>query len=199
MAYLCANFAGQMNIFKNLVEKSEKCTKREFERPKWNADIFMNQYHDLPELLELRGRFIELMKKIDTLPRNQENYGLTHGDIHFGNFKFENDLPVFFDFDSCCYCWYLYDIAVLLFFSVCIWGRGQEVGEFSSHFMHHFLLGYEEYTAFDYEMMKYLPLFLKLREYDLFFVLSDLPESEQYEYEKHFMMNRKQNLENDIV
>jgi Ser/Thr protein kinase RdoA (MazF antagonist) len=90
------------------------------------------------------------------------------------------------------------DIAVLLFFSICIHGHQEDKSTFVNNFLNYFLHGYEQFNHLDSEMIKHLPKFLKLREYDLFLALYSLPLNEYYEYEKHFMNNRKQSIEMDL-
>jgi Ser/Thr protein kinase RdoA (MazF antagonist) len=48
-------------------------------------------------------------------PRTPDNYGLVHGDFGSGNTRVADDGGVvIFDFDDCCYHWYLYDLAVAM-------------------------------------------------------------------------------------
>lgn len=53
----------------------------------------------------------EVMDQIDSLPVDAGVYGLCHGDFHVGNFFVESNNIWLFDFDSCMYAHYLYDIA----------------------------------------------------------------------------------------
>ena len=53
---------------------------------------------------------------LDSLPKDDDCYGLIHADIHQGNFFVdENDNITIFDFDDCHYHWFAYDLAVPLF------------------------------------------------------------------------------------
>ena len=63
---------------------------------------------------EEQEKIIKVMDKIDALPKNTGNYGLCHGDFHTLNFFVEANNIWLFDFDSCLYAHYLYDIASLV-------------------------------------------------------------------------------------
>ncbi|MRR32612.1 hypothetical protein EG834_20300, partial [bacterium] len=90
-----------------------------FQRPEW--DQLTNCFNPLdqqataaPWLLEKRVRVVNVIQE---LPKNTASYGLTHMDLHFGNFFVDtaSQQVTLFDFDDCAYGWYIMDIAMLLF------------------------------------------------------------------------------------
>lgn len=56
-----------------------------------------------------RIRTIE--ERVNRLPQAVGSYGICHGDFHSNNFFVESNNVWLFDFDSCCYAHYLYDVA----------------------------------------------------------------------------------------
>lgn len=49
----------------------------------------------------------------DTLMKNMPEYGICHGDIYSGNYRFDSyNNPILFDFDFCGYGWRAYDISL---------------------------------------------------------------------------------------
>ena len=60
---------------------------------------------------DLRKRIDDIAKEVFSLPKNEGFYGLCHGDFHMNNFFVEVNNIWLFDFDSCLYTHYLYDVA----------------------------------------------------------------------------------------
>lgn len=60
--------------------------------------------------------FKHLFGWLDALPRSRDTYGLVHTDLHNGNFFVSGDRLTVFDFDDACYHWFMYDLAVPLFY-----------------------------------------------------------------------------------
>lgn len=64
-------------------------------------------------------RFDEIMDHPLALPRDPVGYGLIHQDTHTGNlFLAKDGQMTLFDLNDCCYGWYIYDIALVLFYAV---------------------------------------------------------------------------------
>lgn len=75
------------------------------------------------KLLALHGESIpksildnitRIRDRVHSLPQELGHYGLCHGDFHLNNFFVDNNNIWLFDFDSCCYADYLYDIAAFI-------------------------------------------------------------------------------------
>lgn len=111
----------------------------------------------------------DLMKKIhSSFPKDENSYGLIHGDIGVGNFLVNNEgVITLFDFDEAQYSWFVEDIAIPLYYFVYVYGGddGKTKREAQARlFMEHFLKGYKEENDFDDNWLKQIPLFLQLRE-----------------------------------
>lgn len=174
----------------------------EFRRPEWfEGDSCFNPrtslIHADPIILEKRSKVISLIQK---LPKDQENYGLAHLDLHFGNFFIDtNTLEItLFDFDDCAYGWYIMDIAMLLF-DVLVLYRGKNSQQFGKNFLVHLLNGYYTHMPKNVFWIRQLPAFLKLLEIGVYLMLyQDYDPSTSDEWVSKFMPGRKYRIENEI-
>ncbi|MGB3717221.1 MAG: phosphotransferase, partial [Candidatus Promineifilaceae bacterium] len=121
----------------------------------------------VPERLSIvRDRLQSLFEALRSLERDRDSYGLIHGDFNDGNFTVDytnGDITVF-DFDDCCYFWFVYELA-----------SGWEGGvgrimfadldkrkSYMDHYFEQVLEGYSRENDLDPEWLSRLPLFLKL-------------------------------------
>ena len=80
---------------------------------KFNMDYIGQLIPD--EFAELKEAIAERIGQFRELPQTADNYGLVHFDFCDGNYHVDmsnGDVTVF-DFDNCCYCWYMFDLAHL--------------------------------------------------------------------------------------
>lgn len=111
-------------------------------------------------------KFQELMRHLRTLPKGPENYGLIHQDAHAGNFFVDENYKItLFDFDDCVYSWFIYDIAMVLFYG--LMGHEDDPAHIQ-YFCRHFFYGYQQENNLDPKWLAEIPYFLKLREIDLY-------------------------------
>ncbi|MBU1878637.1 MAG: hypothetical protein KJ734_06785, partial [Chloroflexi bacterium] len=109
----------------------------------------------------------------------------------------EDGIITLFDFDDCCYCWFVHDIAIVLFYIVM--GAEDELA-FTETFLTHFLRGYRRENRLDPRWLNEIPHFLKLREIDMYAIIHrsfdvdnlDDPWCERY------MRDRKRRIEHDV-
>ena len=171
----------------------------DWKRLHWDDATMLEVERVLPASEALvREKFQDLMGHIGKLSRNEESYGLIHQDAHAGNLLVdEAGNIVLFDFDDCTYGWFVYDIAVVLFYVV----MGiNDIPGFTLNFMRHFLRGYRRENRLEAIWLKEIRHFLKLREIDLYAVIHrshdvsnlDDPWCERY------MRGRKQRIESDV-
>lgn len=108
----------------------------------------------------------ELMHYLNALPTPPDAYGLIHQDAHPGNFFVdEQGRFTLFDFDDCCYGHYIYDLAMVVFYTV---GNFQDPLPEVQALLPSFLRGYRRQYHLDPAWWKEIPYFLKLREIDLY-------------------------------
>jgi len=135
-------------------------------REEWDApgNLDIEKWMPPSETTALQ-KFQELMTHLETLPKDRDSYGLIHQDAHGGNFFVHQGQITLFDFDDCVYSWFIYDIAMVLFYAAMF---KQDMAAFTQAFMRDFLRGYSQENKLDPIWLVELPYFLKLREIDLF-------------------------------
>jgi Ser/Thr protein kinase RdoA (MazF antagonist) len=168
-------------------------------RPEWDDLGMLDIKRWLPPSESVTyQKFVELGHYLSSLPKNGESYGLIHQDAHAGNFFVDKSgVITLFDFDDCCYSWYMNDIAIVLFYAA----LGEEDEEaFIRTFMRSFLRGYTQESKIDPRWLEQIPYFLKLREIDLYAIIHRSFDVTNIEgkWVAFFMRDRKEKIENDI-
>jgi Ser/Thr protein kinase RdoA (MazF antagonist) len=79
-------------------------------------DLFTDPLKYLPESEQVARREYEtLIQWMLKRPRTRDNYGMVHGDFQAHNtLRRDDGWVVAFDFDDCCYHWFMYDVAVAI-------------------------------------------------------------------------------------
>jgi len=178
--------------------------KAGLKRPEW--DTLQNCFNPLnhlataaPWLLEKRSR---VLKTILELPKVPPAYGLTHMDLHFGNFFIDrpSQQVTLFDFDDCAYGWYIMDIAMLLFDVLVVYDQPDRK-QFGERFLTNVLRGYLPFMPESGGWVERLPLFLKLLEISMFITLyrgdDAIPEDDGWVGK--FMRGRKERIQQDTA
>ena len=99
----------------------------DFTRPSWTADVILEDRlnwgpwqagHGVEgETLEVLSRLDEVVRRrLASLPRDKEHFGLIHADLRLANLLVEGDRTAIIDFDDCGFGWYLFDLATALSF-----------------------------------------------------------------------------------
>ena len=174
-------------------------SRPEWKRPEWDDDLmeFVERYLPASEAVA-KARYQSLRDHVYTLPKGPSSYGLIHQDAHGSNlFVNEAGELTLFDFDECAYSWFANDIAIALFYIV------MEAGDwpsFTAEFMSHFLRGYRGANRLDPEWLKEMPVFLKMREIEMYAVIHrdfDVNHIDD-DWCERFMRERKIKIEQDI-
>jgi amicoumacin kinase len=136
-------------------------------RPQWQAGD--NCFHPISELADaepvIREKYTHWLKVIQALPRDAENYGLAHLDLHLANFLVDRERKefTFIDFDDCGYGWYVMDIAMLLF-DVLVVYDSLDPKKLGDRFLRSFLAGYRTEKTIAPSWVEQIPAILKLLE-----------------------------------
>jgi Ser/Thr protein kinase RdoA (MazF antagonist) len=135
-------------------------------RPEW---FEIEAYRGFPygERLPLvQQKYDELLFELHALPKGIGSYGLIHNDFTDGNFivDYDNGDITVFDFDDCCYFWFMADVASAWEGGI---GRAmfrplEERKDFMARYMEHVLTGYNRENTLDDAWLARLPLFLRL-------------------------------------
>jgi Ser/Thr protein kinase RdoA (MazF antagonist) len=167
-------------------------------RPDWDTpeNLEMEKWLPPSEIAALQ-KFQELMHHFETLSKDRDSYGLIHQDAHGGNFFVHDGEITLFDFDDCVYSWFIYDIAMVLFYAAMF---KDDMAAFTAEFMRDFLRGYSQENQLNPQWLTALPYFLKLREIDLYaqihfsFDVENLTD----EWNILYMQGRKERIDADL-
>lgn len=123
---------------------------------------------DQPVLLA----YIDTVAAIQQLPQDPHSYGLCHIDFHGGNFFISDDGQItLFDFDDCQYAWFVYDIAMALFYAISHDCTSDAALQKAKLFLSAFWSGYTAENNLAPAWLDHIPLFLRLREIDLYMLI----------------------------
>lgn len=114
-----------------------------------------------PEIMEKIER---IEAQVNGLSQEIGRYGLCHGDFHMNNFFVEENNIWVFDFDSCAYAHYLYDIAC--FMQACFlhgYGAGRDLRQVLDEILYYFKIGYTLNKSCDEHFWDDLELFILYR------------------------------------
>lgn len=114
----------------------------------------------------LKEKLVDHLKSLDELDQSPDVFGLVHFDYSDGNYSIDYDTGriTVYDFDNCCYCWYMYDLAN-------VWAHGvgwvqfePDAGKrkaFMEDYFETVLAGYRTETKIGQAMLEKLPLFIQ--------------------------------------
>jgi Ser/Thr protein kinase RdoA (MazF antagonist) len=135
-----------------------------------------------PSETRLREKFQQHWSRLQSMPRDANGYGLTHGDFHAGNLLVDEAGLTIIDFDNCCYNWYIADIAHFLAMS--LFPLAQETpakrNQAAAVLFESFMRGYQRFHTLAESWFEFVPYFLL--NFDLVFYLNlrthgvELPE-----------------------
>lgn len=146
--------------------KSYQPISNVIKRPEWFNWEYTRGFPYREQLPIIASKYDALIAELRALPRDVDSYGLIHNDFNDGNFTvdYENGDITVFDFDDCCYFWFMYDIA-------CAWEGGigrtmfrplAERQAFMDRYMEQVMTGYSRENTLSDEWLGRLPLFLRL-------------------------------------
>jgi Ser/Thr protein kinase RdoA (MazF antagonist) len=121
---------------------------------------------------EFKQSYEKLLNEINSLPKTSNSYGLIHSDIHHGNFHYYNGKITVFDFDDSMYCYFIQDIAMVIYYSLFFRGYSEDekLAE-ATRILKPFIEGYESEFTLDKFWFTKIGLFLRLRDFTLYSVL----------------------------
>ena len=128
------------------------------------ADKIFKEYDE-----QLFNVYQTYINKMANLPKDEDSFGLIHGDYIFANYFFDENNITVFDFDNCEYSWFINDIAMwLVRFMIGaepakLNSRTEEAAEYFSIV----LQGYLTENIITIEQIKNIDLFFKMTEYSL--------------------------------
>ncbi len=153
----------------------------------------------LPDDTKVIYKIHEHFDYLKSLPQTKDNFGLIHMDAHTGNIFFDGDNPTIFDFDDCCYDFYLSDIAIPLFYAVLHLPEKLEQVEYGLNFLKNFIKGYKEEAEFNNKWIELVPHILKRRELVLYIAIHRAMDINNLgEWGTKYMDGRKEKILGDV-
>lgn len=150
------------------IHQVSKSMSKKLERTNWDKNEYLLIAKNVIDNKEIIEKMKDVFSDLNKLSKTDESYGLVHGDYNFANiiYKDNNDLTII-DFDECEYSWYIYDIAVYLFYYL-LGGDPANIDiEANKIIFKYFIKGYITETNIEDYWIEKLPLFFKLREFIL--------------------------------
>lgn len=200
-APLFERWGNALGQFHRLASHYKPTSSRRFD---WRADANLDFRARVPasetKILGLADRYIAAL---NDLPTDPHLFGLIHSDAHPGNFFIHNENLTFFDFDDCCYQWFVFDVATILFGAVLRpWvGDSARDREYEAkRFLSTFLEGYAAAFEVPDFMLEHMSLFLKLRELSLYAVIHSQMDIQNLKepFPLKVMQGRQERLEADL-
>lgn len=182
------------------LSKSYQVSDPAWKRYRWDSleNSYAERFMPAKEGLVLE-KYRQVVVHLQSLSCDADSFGMIHQDAHPGNFFVaEDDTLTLFDFDDCVYGHFIYDIAMVLFYTAI---NDPDPAAFTGRFMPVFLSGYGEENSLDPAWLAELPWFMKLREIDLFAAIhaseadGDNPD---HPWSRMFMQGRRERIEQDI-
>ncbi|MCK5131304.1 MAG: phosphotransferase [Candidatus Sabulitectum sp.] len=184
---------GRMHRLTKLYNPSDP----DIRRPLWNSaemndDVFINLPADQPAA---RKRYEDIISRLESLPADNDSFGLIHFDAHGGNMLVDETGKInLFDFDDCNRNWFINDLAIVLFYMVT---NAENPEGLASEFLPPFLRGYASENSLDPEWLVEIPIFLRMREIDLYAVIHrSFDVTNLTGWCKQFMDGRRKKIEN---
>lgn len=194
-----AHFArlGQLTGLLHRLGRAYQWTKPFNYRP-WDK---IPEFENFPKLAQTIPGGVELhqavVAHIKNLPTNPSNYGLVHYDIHHGNYLLQADGSlVLFDFELCCQTWYVYDVAIVLYYAANHLENLAKVN-FLNDFLENFWSGYtQEYQKPSKEERAFIPTFLLYRDLMVYSYVLDIWDRRKLtEQQRSYMEHMEQSID----
>jgi amicoumacin kinase len=169
-----------------------------WKRYTWDDPINNTTVLQMPAREEIAlQKYTPLFAYLRSLPCDPSGYGMIHQDAHPGNFFVDEDYTItLFDFDDCVYGHFIYDIAMVIFYTSL---QEKDPLTFMSRFLPAFISGYSRENRLDPRWLKEIPYFLKYREIDLFAaILFTFGESPSNPWSARYLQGRRERIENEV-
>jgi len=173
-------------------------------RLEWHEDELIKKEDEyIPNYETLVIEKLKQLKDIlNELPKDEESYGMIHGDFTPINFMVDNNNIFVYDFDDCEYNWYAMDIAKALYYAMWRNPEKRAVKDnkgYADYFLMNFIEGYLRENPLEKFWLDKIPLFLKFyeiymyklahKQFDIYNIRPEVIE---------FFKKYKYNIENDI-
>jgi Ser/Thr protein kinase RdoA (MazF antagonist) len=129
----------------------------------------------------------ETLSIMETWRQKKFEYGLIHGDYLFSNLIYNNEEVTIIDFDDVEYNYYLYDVAVYLFYLL-LGGDPSNIDvEPNIDVFNSFIAGYRSVNQVNILDFKKIQTLFRLRQLKLYATISAIPLEKQGEWQKNYI------------
>ena len=183
------------------LHKLTKTYKPKYRRIKWDQENYMGIARKVLEKKDHKiiDIYAKLIEKLNKLPKNIDNFGLIHTDLHFKNMYIYSGELTFFDWDDSSYKHFISDIAIVLFYHFIYNEYSQDhVNTESRRILALLVEGYRYENSIDILFFKHLNDFLLLRTIIVYIVLvaAGVDRKNDSFTQKYLLKYRKQIIEN---
>jgi Ser/Thr protein kinase RdoA (MazF antagonist) len=173
-----------------------------FQRRDWSENPYVAEASKVLGQVHaaLSNKVERIVETVRALPETGETYGLTHGDYLFSNYLVGDGSLTIVDFDDCEFGYYVYDLAVNLFYYV-LGGDPTEVPlkeAEGNDLLAWLLAGYLEHVPIGQAELRTLPVLLRLREIDLMTSIAKRFGQDYSGWTKSFMETAAERILNDV-
>ncbi|MFF3023357.1 phosphotransferase enzyme family protein [Gottfriedia sp. NPDC057948] len=179
---------------------AKKYKLSEVHRPAWSpksVDFFGIRDQLVPNMKEFYDKHMEKLLQFQV---TSDTFGIIHNDFHLGNIILVGNTLFTIDFDDCAFNWFAQDFATAFYHAY--WQQNsfnKMIEQFIETFMVNFFKGYKLENLLHHDIVKQIPIFLKLREiflYHLFVQKWDMNRLE--EWQKYTLVELENKIKNDV-
>ncbi|MFD4706932.1 phosphotransferase enzyme family protein [Gottfriedia sp. NPDC058432] len=179
---------------------AKKYKLSEVHRPIWSPnriDVFGIRDQLVPNM---KGIYDKHMEKLSEFSVTSDTFGMIHNDFHQGNIILVGNTLFSIDFDDCAFNWFAQDIATAFYHAYWQQNSFNKISDqFIETFMVNFFKGYKLENFLHNDIVKQIPIFLKLREiflHHLFVHKWDMNRLE--EWQKYTLIDLENKIKNDV-
>lgn len=162
------------------------------------------------ETSEYQKMMLDVVERLKEYEKTPETYGLCHCDFHMRNFFADGNNIWVFDFDSCLYADYMYDVATFVLMSL-MFGYGKGKGKDARSLIYedmlpYFKIGYalnKETTPQDWEKLDLLIRYKLMYVHMMVMDIDECGVTEDFEQTRnmlaHFAMQKEEDMYTELT
>lgn len=163
--------------------------------PQWNDHVIFTDAFPEAAGKRVHTQWKQYLQELESLPQDEEGYGIVHNDLHHHNFHVHNGEIIFFDFGDVSYHWFAYDIAIAIYHAVQTVSENRKA-EFVARFFDSFLSGYLQENTLSEEWIQRIPLFIDFRNiYSYVYFAKFVNWNEMDERTRKYLLAMKADIE----
>ncbi|QVK17339.1 phosphotransferase [Mycoplasmatota bacterium] len=181
------------------IHRISKTMKNDKQRENWSENQYLKDAYKVIPNQDILEKMEDLIASLNELQQSNDVFGLVHGDYNFANIIYNEDQLTIIDFDEAEYHWFIYDIAVYLFYYLLGGDPANMDKEPNIELFKQFMKGYLEENIILVEWIDKLPLFFRLREFILLSsVYRSNPKKTFHPWQKAYIESTEYRILNDI-